>query len=60
MLKRVDTAAYKIAAASKEGNLVCGKTVVLGLADGGIDYTVEGSKVAVDMKILKIVDDINR
>lgn len=60
MLKRVDTAAYKIAAASKEGNLVCGKTVVLGLADGGIDYTVEGSKVAVDMKILKIVDDIKQ
>lgn len=60
MLKRVDTAAYRIAAAAKQGNLATGKTVVLGLADGGIDYTVEGSKIAVDAKILKIVNDIKQ
>jgi basic membrane protein A len=60
MLKRVDTAAYKIAAAAKQGNLQVGKTVVLGLVDGGIDYTVEGSKVTVDSKILKAVNDIKQ
>lgn len=60
MLKRVDTAAYKIAAAAKQGNLQVGKTVVLGLVDGGIDYTVEGSKVSVDSKILKAVNDIKQ
>lgn len=60
MLKRVDTAAYKIAAAAKQGNLETGKTVILGLADGGIDYTVEGSKVTIDPKILKAVNDIKQ
>lgn len=60
MLKRVDTAAYKIAAAAKQGNLQLGKTVVLGLADGGIDYTIEGSKITIDPKILKAVNDIKQ
>ncbi|MHB0854576.1 MAG: BMP family lipoprotein [Rectinema subterraneum] len=60
MLKRVDTAAYKIAAAAKQENLETGKTVILGLADGGIDYTVEGSKVTIDPKILKAVNDIKQ
>jgi basic membrane protein A len=60
MLKRVDTAAYKIAAAAKQGTLETGKTVVLGLTDGGIDYTIEGSKVTVDAKILKTVNDIKQ
>lgn len=60
MLKKVDTAAYKIAAAAKQGNLETGKTIVLGLADGGIDYTLAGSKVAVNAATIKSINDIKQ
>lgn len=59
MLKRVDTAAFEIVKAQViDKNLNVGGTVVLGLADGGIDYTVEGSNIAVSAEDIKIVDEI--
>lgn len=49
MMKRVDTAAFEIVKASVvDKNLAVGTTVVLGLSDDGVGYSLEGSNVKVN------------
>lgn len=52
MLKRVDTAAFEIVKAASEGTLQVGEEVVLGLAQGGIGYTLEGGNIAISEDII--------
>lgn len=56
MLKRVDTAAFEIVKAASEGTLQLGQEVVLGLAQGGIGYTLEGSNIQVSDEIVSQVE----
>ena len=53
MLKRVDTAAFEIVKAASEGTLQPGEQVVLGLAQGGIGYTLEGSNIQISDEIVE-------
>ena len=52
MLKRVDTAAFEIVKAASEGTLKLGEEVILGLAQGGIGYTLENSNIKVSDEIV--------
>lgn len=52
MLKRVDTAAFEIVKAASEGTLKVGEEVVLGLSQGGIGYTLEGSNIEISEEII--------
>lgn len=58
MLKRVDTAAFEIVKAAADGTLKLGQEVVLGLAQGGIGYTVEGSNIHVSDEIVERIRDL--
>lgn len=61
MLKRVDTAAYEIVkAACVDDNLGLNSTVTLGLADEGIDYTLEGSNITVNQEDIDAVEQIRQ
>lgn len=60
MLKRVDTAAFKIVKETIDGTLVTGKITELGLKDEGIGYTVEGSNVKVSDDLIKQVEDLKQ
>lgn len=58
MLKRVDTAAYDIVKSTVEGNLSLGEEKVLGLADEGVGYTLEGSNIAVSDEIVEQLEEL--
>lgn len=58
MLKRVDTASFEIVKAASEGTLKVGEEVVLGLAQGGIGYTLEGSNITVSDEIVKQLTEL--
>lgn len=59
MLKRVDTAAYEIIkAAVVDGNLAVNTEVVLGVADDGVGYTLEGSNIQVSEEIVSVLEDL--
>ncbi len=59
MLKRVDTAAFEIIKASAvDKNLAVGKTIVLGVKDDGVGYTLENSKITVDPADVAIIESI--
>lgn len=59
MLKRVDTAAFEIVKAEViDNNLQTGGTVILGLEDEGVGYTVEGTNVEISEEDLKVVEEI--
>lgn len=58
MLKRVDTAAFEIVKAASEGTLALGTEVVLGLEQGGIGYTLEGSNTQISEDIITQLSDI--
>lgn len=61
MLKRVDTAAYEIAkAACVDHDLEVGTTVTLGLADQGLDYTLEQSAVKVSEEDIAVLEQIKQ
>lgn len=61
MLKRVDTAAYEIVKAScVDHNLGVGTTVALGLADQGLDYTLDGSNVKIKEEDIAVLEDIKQ
>ena len=52
MLKCVDTASFEIVKAASEGTLKLGEEVILGLEQGGIGYTLEGSNIQVSEEIV--------
>ena len=58
MLKRVDTAAFEIVKNAAEGTLALGEEVVLGLEQGGIGYTLEGSNIQVSEDIVAQLADL--
>ena len=58
MLKRVDTAAFEIVKNAAEGTLAMGEEVVLGLEQGGIGYTLEGSNIQVSEDIVAQLADL--
>lgn len=59
MLKRVDVAAYEIVkAACVDDNLGVNTTVTLGVADEGMDYTLEGSNIEVSQEDIDAVEEI--
>lgn len=59
MLKRVDVAAYEIVkAACVDKNLGVNTTVTLGVADEGMDYTLEGSNITVSQEDIDAVEAI--
>lgn len=61
VLKRVDTAAYDIVKATViDNNLKLGSTVTLGIADQGMDFTTEGSNVAVPEEILAVIEEVKQ
>lgn len=60
MLKRVDTAAYEIVKAASEGTLKLGEEVVLGLEQGGIDYTLEYSNIKVSEDIINKLSELEQ
>ncbi|MDO5100994.1 MAG: BMP family ABC transporter substrate-binding protein [Eubacteriales bacterium] len=60
MLKRADTAAFDIVKNMKDGKLKTGEVVVLGIADEGIGYTLEGSNIKIPDDIKKQLDDIQQ
>ena len=59
MLKRVDTAAYEIVkAACVDNNLAVGTTTVLGVADDGVGYTLEGSNIKVSQEDVAVIEGL--
>ena len=58
MLKRVDTASFEIVKAAAEGTLKLGEEVILGLEQGGIGYTLEGSNIKVSDEIVQQLLDL--
>lgn len=60
MLKCVDTAAFEIVKAASEGTLKLGEEVVLGLAQGGIDYTLENSNIKVSEDIINQLSELEQ
>ena len=57
MLKRLDNCAYH-AIASVVNDTYTGENQLLGLSDGGVDFTVEGSHISVPDGVLKQLDEI--
>lgn len=57
MLKKLDSCAYHAIASVAEGTYT-GENQVLGLSGGGVDFTVEGSNVAVSEDILEQLDQL--
>ena len=60
MLKRVDTAAFEIVKAASEGTLKLGEEVVLGLEQGGIGYTLEGSNIKISDEIIAKLTELEQ
>lgn len=61
VLKRVDTAAYEIVkAACIDENLAVGSTVTLGLADEGLDYTLEGSSIKLRDEDIAAIEKVKK
>lgn len=59
MLKRVDTAAYEIVKAGcVDDNLAVGTTTVLGVADDGVGYTLEGSNIKVSDADVAVIESL--
>lgn len=58
MLKRVDTAAYDIVKSTVEEKLSLGEEKVLGLADEGVGYTLEESKIPVSDEIVAQLEEL--
>jgi basic membrane protein A len=58
MLKRVDTASFEIVKAAAEGTLQLGEEIILGLEQGGVGYTVEGSNIEVSEDIVAQLTEI--
>ena len=57
MLKKLDTCAYHAIASIVEGTYT-GENQLLGLSDGGVDFTVEGSNIQVPERVLSRLDEI--
>ena len=57
MLKKLDTCAYE-AIASVVDDSYTGENQLLGLSDGGVDYTVEESNIKVPDNIISRLDEI--
>lgn len=57
MLKRLDNCAYHAIASVVEGTYT-GENQLLGLSDGGVDFTVEGSNIKVPDSVLKELETI--
>ena len=58
MLKRVDTAAFDIVKNAVEGPLATGSEIVLGVADDGVGYTVEGTNIPVSDEMIEKVEEL--
>lgn len=59
MLKKLDSCAYHAISSVVDGSYT-GENQVLGLADGGVDFTVESSNIAVPDSILTKLDEIKK
>lgn len=59
MLKKLDTCAYH-AIASVVEDTYTGENQLLGLSDGGVDFTVEGSNIKVPDSVLRKLDEIRQ
>ena len=57
MLKKLDTCAYHAIASIVDGTYT-GENQILGLSDGGVDFTVEGSNIKVPDRVLQKLDEI--
>lgn len=57
MLKRLDNCAYHAIASVVNGTYT-GENQLLGLRDGGVDFTVEGSNIQVTADVLQQLDEI--
>ncbi len=57
MLKKLDTCAYH-AIASIVDNTYTGENQMLGLGDGGVDLTVEGSNIEVSENVMQKLEEI--
>lgn len=57
MLKRLDNCAYHAIASVVNGTYT-GENQILGLSDGGVDFTVDGSNIGVPAKVLERLDEI--
>lgn len=57
MLKKLDTCAYHAIASIVDGTYT-GENQILGLSDGGVDFTVEGSNIKVPDSVLQKLDEI--
>lgn len=57
MLKRLDNCAYHAIASVVNGTYT-GENQLLGLSDGGVDFTVEGSNIQVPDHVLQKLDEI--
>jgi basic membrane protein A len=59
MLKRVDTAAFEIVkAACVDSNLAVGTTIVLGVKDDGVGYTLDGSNIKVSDADVAVIESL--
>lgn len=59
MLKKLDSCAYHAITSIVEGTYT-GENQVLGLSDGGVDFTVENSSIQVTDEILEQLEDIKQ
>lgn len=57
MLKKLDTCAYHAIQSVVDGTYT-GENQVLGLSDGGVDYTIEGSNIKVTDAIIQQLDEL--
>lgn len=57
-LKRVDEFVYSAISDVVNDEFKGGQTFMLGLAENGVGYTVEGSNIKIDPEVVKIIDDI--
>lgn len=58
MLKKADTASFEVVKNAAEGTLKMGEEVVLGLEQGGIGYTLEGSNIQISDEIIAQLADL--
>ena len=57
MLKKLDTCAYHAIASVVDGSYT-GENQLLGLKDGGVDFTTEGSNIQVPDDVRKRLEEI--
>ena len=60
MFKRVATASFEIVKAASEGTLKLGEEVILGLEQGRIGYTLEGSNIKVSEDIVAQLTELEQ